>query len=69
MRRLCTIVESGDLELHGRGLALAQEYQLPIFDSMLLAAALRAECRTFLSEDLHDGLIVEKVLIIRNPFA
>ncbi len=66
---LTTISEPIDLELHGRGLRISQRYQLALFDSMIVAAALRFGCTTLWSEDMHDGLVVEKVLTIRNPFA
>jgi predicted nucleic acid-binding protein len=66
---LATISEPIDLELHGQGLLISQRYQLGVFDSMIVAAALRFGCTTLWTEDLHDGLVVENVLTIRNPFA
>jgi len=68
LQQLCRLIEARPLELHRRGLQIAERYQLGVFDSMLIAAALSAGCRTFLSEDMHDGLVVESVLTIRNPF-
>lgn len=56
------------VDTHVLGLSIAERYQLQIYDSLLLASALLADCETFLSEDLHDGLVVEGQLIIRNPF-
>ena len=53
---------------HEQGLSLAERYQLRIYDSLLLAAALQAGCTVFWSEDLHEGLFVERQLTIRNPF-
>ncbi len=37
------------------------------WDSLLLAAALLARCRYFLSEDLQDGRVVDGLTIL-NPF-
>lgn len=37
------------------------------WDSLMVAAALRAECRLFVSEDLHDGTAIEGMRIA-NPF-
>lgn len=54
---------------HVHGMSIARRYQLPIYDSMLLAAALIAGCDTFHSEDLRSGLVIEDQLTIRNPFA
>ena len=36
---------------------------------MMIAAALLAGADTFLSEDMHAGLVVENQLTIVNPFA
>lgn len=55
-------------ELHQTGIALAYRYQLQVYDGMILAAALEAGCETFYSEDMRDGLIIEDLLTIRNPF-
>lgn len=54
---------------HDRGLAIARRYQFSIYDAMIVAAALEADCDTLWSEDMHDGLIVEGALTIRDPFA
>ena len=43
-------------------------YKLAFSDSALLATALLADCDTFYSEDLQDGLVIEGSLTIRNPF-
>jgi predicted nucleic acid-binding protein len=67
---LRTLLEVSPLivDTHELGLDIAERYQLQIYDSLLLASALLAGCKTFLSEDLHDGLVVEGQLTIRNPF-
>ena len=57
------------LPTHDLGLILAERYRFAIYDAMLVAAALLAGCTTFWSEDMHDGLVVEGQLTIRNPFA
>ena len=56
------------LETHQRGLDLAERYQLSVYDGMIVAAAQLAGCRVLYSEDMHDGLVIEK-LTIRNPYA
>ena len=50
------------------GRRLAERYQFRIFDAMIVASALQAEADTLYSEDMHDGLCVERRLHIRNPF-
>jgi predicted nucleic acid-binding protein len=55
-------------EVHDTGLALAERYGISIYDAMIVAAALRADCDTLWSEDMHNGLIIENRLRISNPF-
>jgi predicted nucleic acid-binding protein len=56
------------LETHERGLDFAERYQLNVYDGMIVAAALLAGCKVLYSEDMHDGLVIER-LTIRNPYA
>jgi predicted nucleic acid-binding protein len=56
------------LETHERGLDLAERYRLNVYDSMIVAAALLAGCTTLYSEDMHSGLVIDR-LTIRNPYA
>ncbi|CAA9540135.1 MAG: Programmed cell death toxin MazF like [uncultured Sphingosinicella sp.] len=66
---LCEVTAPIDLDLHHEGLALAERYQLSIYDGLIVAAALRSRCDTLWSEDMQNGMIIEKQLTIRNPFA
>ena len=66
IRAVCN-VKPIDVETHELGLDLAERYRYSIYDSMIVAAALRAGCTTLFSEDLQDGQRIE-TLIIRNPF-
>ena len=67
LRSLLTVrsVTTGTLEL---GLSVAERYRLRFYDSLLLASALQAGCKTFCSEDLQDGFVVDGSLTVRNPF-
>lgn len=38
------------------------------WDSLIVAAALQSEAKILYSEDMHDGLIVDRTLKIINPF-
>jgi predicted nucleic acid-binding protein len=51
-----------------QALIFAKKYQYAYYDSLILASALAADCDTLFTEDLHHEQIVEKALIIRNPF-
>jgi predicted nucleic acid-binding protein len=47
---------------------LVQRYDFQLFDSIIVASVLEAECDILYSEDLHHGLIIENKLTILNPF-
>jgi predicted nucleic acid-binding protein len=61
-------IEPLTVETHAASLRLAERYGLAIYDSMIVAAALQADCDTLWSEDMHDGLVVDVKLRIVNPF-
>ena len=56
------------VEIHETGLELAERYGLSIYDAMIAASALHAECDTLWSEDMHDGMVIQDQLRIANPF-
>lgn len=62
-------VEPITVQTHTIGLAVSERYKLAIYDSMIVAAAILSGCDTLWSEDMHDGLVVNGTLTIRNPFA
>ncbi|SCB19680.1 Predicted nucleic acid-binding protein, contains PIN domain [Rhizobium multihospitium] len=49
-------------------LQLVERYNFSFYDATMVAAAIEAGCTRYHSEDLHDGLLVEKQLTIVNPF-
>lgn len=57
------------VKTHERGLALAERYQLSLYDAMIAAAALEAGCTTLASEDFSAGQRLDNRLVVRNPFA
>jgi predicted nucleic acid-binding protein len=54
--------------IHEVGLYQARRHMLSVYDGMIVAAALEANCTVLYSEDMHDGLVVDGRLTIRNPF-
>lgn len=56
------------IDIHETGLALAERYGLSVFDAMIAAAALDADCDTLWSEDMQDGMVLVGRLRIANPF-
>ncbi|HET6401074.1 MAG TPA: PIN domain-containing protein [Candidatus Kapabacteria bacterium] len=51
-----------------KGSELRGRYKFSHWDSLIVAAALRTKCSILYSEDMHDGLVIEGTLTIRNPF-
>jgi len=47
---------------------LIEKYDFQIFDAIIVASALEANCDILYSEDMHHGLIVEGRMKIINPF-
>lgn len=68
LEALCDTIVPLSLAVHKKGLLLREKYQLQLYDAMLLAAALEAECTVFYSEDMQNGQLIERTLVIRNPF-
>lgn len=67
IRTICA-VEPITVDTHDRGMQLAAQYSLSIYDAMIVAAALLAGCTTLYSEDMQHGQIIDNQLNIRNPF-
>ena len=67
LRRALKIVPV-TLEVHELGLDLAERYGLSPYDAMIAAAAISANCGVLWSEDMHDGLVLNGCVTVRNPF-
>ena len=68
MIRALLPVQPITVEIHETGLELAERYGLSIYDAMIAASALHAECDTLWSEDMDDGIVIQDQLRIANPF-
>lgn len=68
IRTLCRAILPVDLGTHADALRIAQRYGCAVFDALVIAAALRADCGVLWSEDMHNGLVVDRRLRIANPF-
>ena len=66
LRAVCT-VKPLDLETHELGLDVAERYRFSIYDSMIIAAALKARCSILYTEDLSSGQRIE-ALTVCDPF-
>jgi predicted nucleic acid-binding protein len=67
LRELLT-VHPVTVDTHELGLALAERHQLGIYDALIAASALLAECDRLWSEDMQDGMAIDRRLRIVNPF-
>lgn len=47
---------------------IAEKYGFSFYDSLIVSAALYANCTILYTEDLQDGQVIEDVLAIKNPF-
>ena len=68
IRILCPSPIPITAEMHDVALRLAGQYGFHIYDALIAAAALAADCTTLYSEDLQDGQVIDGRLTIRNPF-
>lgn len=67
LRELLT-VHPITIDTHELGLSLAERHHLSIYDALIAASALLAECDKLWSEDMQDGMAIDKRLRIVNPF-
>lgn len=63
-------VEVRDLTLANsiQAVRLTQRYGYSYYDSLIVAAALGAECPLLMSEDMQHGMLIDHRLLIENPF-
>lgn len=58
-----------DQKIIQQALLFVEKYQYSYFDSLMISAALEADCSVLYSEDMHHDHLIEKKLKIINPFA
>jgi predicted nucleic acid-binding protein len=68
IRAVCD-VETVTIETHDRALAVVERYGFSLYDSLLIAAALIADCKVLYSEDLQHGQLIDRQLRVVNPFS
>jgi len=45
-----------------------KQYKFSFYDSLIIASAIKSECKVLLSEDMSDGQFIDGKLKIINPF-
>lgn len=68
IRALCPSPLPLTTKTHDAGRRIAAKYGYSMYDGLIAAAALEADCDTLYSEDLQDGQIIEGRITVRNPF-
>jgi predicted nucleic acid-binding protein len=68
IRTVCRTILPVDIEIHADALRIAERYGYTIFDALMVAAALRADCTVLYSEDMQDGMAISGRLRIVDPF-
>lgn len=67
IRAICESPVPFSLETHASAVEIAERYGYPIYDALIVAAAMEARCHVLYSEAMQDGQIIG-ALTIRNPF-
>jgi predicted nucleic acid-binding protein len=68
IRILCPSPVPLTIDTHDVGRHIAAKYGYSMFDGLIAASALEAECDILYSEDLQDGQVIQDRLTVRNPF-
>ena len=58
---LCEIFPS--IEFYSQALRIKEQCQFSLYDSLIVTAALQADCRTLYSEDMQHGQIINQLTI------
>ena len=69
LKTLCPSPLPLTVATHDTALQLAARLGYHIYDALIVASALEANCTILYSEDLRSGQAVDGRLIIENPFA
>jgi predicted nucleic acid-binding protein len=67
--RAVSRTEPVTIEDHDRGVLIAERYRFSFYDSVIVASALRARCKTLYTEDLQHRQVIEDQLTLVNPVA
>ena len=51
-----------------KALKIKDKYKLQFYDSLIIATAIENQCTVLYSEDMQDGLLIDDILTIVNPF-
>ena len=61
-------VETLTAQTYTKAFQIREQYNISYWDSLVVASALESDCTKLYSEDMQEGLVVDGVLNIINPF-
>ena len=61
-------VETLTAQTYTKAFQIRKQYNISYWDSLVVASALESDCTKLYSEDMQEGLVVDGVLNIINPF-
>ena len=64
----CSLLQPITLTTLNLALNIAERYSISHYDSLIIGAALQANCTILYSEDMQHGQIIEEQIRIINPF-
>jgi predicted nucleic acid-binding protein len=67
VKQLVEVVDV-DLDIHIIGMGIAERFGFAIYDSMIVAAAIKTGCEFVMTEDLQHGQVIDGLLTVVNPF-
>lgn len=67
--RVVCVTHPLTLEHYDKGMEIAERYRFSFYDSVIVASALLARCKTLYCEDLQQRQTIERQLTVVNPFA
>ena len=62
------LVETLTAQTYTNAFQIRKQYNISYWDSLVVASALESGCTKLYSEDMQEGLVVDGVLNIINPF-
>ena len=65
--RDCNLVSTDNQSMQ-KAIQLVNRYDFQLFDALIIADALKANCTILYSEDMQHNMLVENKLTIINPF-
>lgn len=68
IRILCPSPRPISMDTHDAAVKVARAYGFHMYDALVVASALAADCETLYTEDLQDREVIAERLTIRNPF-